>query len=106
MSALEAAEARLAEALERLERALAATANENARLAAERGQLERALEDAGVEREALLRDVAGLRGECQRLNDLVESAKRDNDQLLGINDQIAQRLDGAIAELQALLEEG
>jgi chromosome segregation ATPase len=86
MSSLDAAERRLGRALERLEVALA----RGARLEGDDP--------------ALASEVTALRGECVRLNQALDETRRERQQLRRIVDQVADRLDGTIAEIDELLE--
>ena len=97
MSSLEAAQRRLEDALRRIEAAAS----------------RRATTDGGdgapgtaflAERNALVEGVGQLRGECERLNEALDAAQRDNEALRRLNEEVARRLDGTIDELQQLLE--
>jgi chromosome segregation ATPase len=91
MSSLDAAERRLGRALDRLEAAIV----RGARLEAG----DEALADG-----ALTREVEALRAECARLNHALEEARREHQQLRRVADQVAERLDGTIGEIDELLE--
>lgn len=90
MSSLDAAARRLQRALDRLESAVA----RGARLEGGDGPA-----DA-----ALVAEVEALRAECARLNEALEEARREHQQLRRVTDQVAERLDGTIAEIDELLE--
>ena len=102
MSQLEAAQRHLAQALERLEDALAL------RLAqpppGTHADYQRAFAEITAERNDLARDVRALRSECDRLSAALSAMQRDNDELRAVTGQVARRIDGSIAEIDRLLE--
>ena len=102
MSQLEAAQRHLAQALERLEDALAA------RLAQPPhgvdADYQRAFAEITAERNDLVRDVRALRSECDRLSAALSEMQREQDALRAATCQIARRIDGSIAEIDRLLE--
>jgi chromosome segregation ATPase len=102
MSQLEAAQEHLAQALERLEDALAV------RLAqpppGTDADYQRAFAEITAERNDLARNVRALRSECDRLSASLSAMQRNNDELRAATGQAAQRIDGSIAEIDRLLE--
>jgi hypothetical protein len=101
MSQLEAAQRHLTRALKRLE-----------------GALERRLSQSGAgpgvsdprvpaeikaERDELVRNLAMLHEQCDRLSVALSEAQHDNRTLREMNGQIGRRLEGSIAELDRLL---
>jgi hypothetical protein len=102
MSQLEAAQRHLAQALERLEDALAL------RLAqpppGTDADYQRAFAELTAERNNLARDVRALRSECDRLSAALSDMQRDHDGLRAVTGQVARRVDGSIAEIDRLLE--
>ena len=96
MSQLETAQRHLTRALRRLEAALE-------RKLARPGNGGTAPEAAGGGHDALDRDVAVLRDQCDRLSVALNEAQHDNRTLREVNDQVARRLDSAIGELDRLL---
>jgi len=102
MSQLEAAQQHLAQALERLEDALAL------RLAqpppGTDADYQRAFAEITAERNDLARNVRALRSECDRLSATLNAMQRDNDALRTMTGQVARRIDGSIAEIDHLLE--
>jgi hypothetical protein len=102
MSQLEAAQQHLAQALERLEDALAV------RLAqpppGTDADYQRAFAEITAERNDLARNVRALRGECDRLSATLSATQRDNDALRAVTGQVTRRIDGSIAEIDHLLE--
>ena len=96
MSELETAQQHLELALQRFEDALAR------RLAATGGDEGTAQLDS--EREKLARDVGTLQAECDRLGSALSEAEREQKSLRAVNEDVAQRLDGSIDELNRLLE--
>ena len=102
MAQLEAAQQHLAEALRRLENALAR------RLArppsGSDAGYERAFAEITAERNDLARDVSVLRNECDRLSAVLSEMRRDNESLREVTGQVARRIDGSIAEIDRLLE--
>lgn len=99
MAALEAAERHLSEALRRLEAAL------SRQLSGGSGTgFQPDLAAANHEREALARDVAMLRGECDRLTAALRGAEQRNQEIQKVTETVARRLDGSISELDRMLE--
>jgi hypothetical protein len=99
MSDMDIANQHLAQALRRFEAALAR------RLArAPNGAAEQTLARVGGERDDLARDVGALRAECDRLSAALSEAEETNQALRQVTHQVAERLDGSIAELDHLLE--
>jgi hypothetical protein len=102
MSEFEKARQHLAEALKRLETAAARRLMRPPSAAGPGDQ--RALERLTAERDGLARDVGMLRGECDRLSAALSEMQRDNRSLREVTGQVAQRIDGSIAEIDRLLE--
>jgi hypothetical protein len=65
---------------------------------------ERAFAALTAERNDLARDVGMLRSECDRLNAALSAIERDHRNLREVTGQVAQRIDGSIAEIDRLLE--
>jgi hypothetical protein len=101
MSEFEKARAHLAEALKRLETALARRSMRPPAGVGSGGQ--RGLEQLEAERDGLARDVGMLRGECDRLSAALSEMQRDNRNLREVTGQVARRIDGSIAEIDRLL---
>lgn len=99
MAELETAQRHLSDALKRLETALARRLS-----AAPLGDEDRPFQAAGLERDALARDVAALRSECDRLNQALREAEEENRAIRETTDAVARRLDGSIHEIDKLLE--
>jgi len=99
MVTLEQAEHSLDRAFGRLERAL------NHKLAAAAGGNRAAGSSADLarERDALMRDVAALGAECERLRAALDEARRENQNLREASTTVARRLDGSIAEIDRML---
>lgn len=99
MSSLDTAQRRLDDALERLQasltRRLSGTSD---------GDAESALRAATAERDALARDMAELRSECERLREALREAEAEKRSLREVTGTIAARLDGSISEIDRLLE--
>ena len=104
MSQLEAAQKRLAEALTRLENALARRLTQGG--AGAPADYERALAALTAERSDLARDVGMLREECDRLSTALSEMQRDHRNLRDVTGHVARRIDGSIAEIDRLLGEG
>jgi predicted nucleic acid-binding Zn-ribbon protein len=102
MSQLEAAQQHLAEALRRLENALAHRLMQPGSGAP--AEYQRALAAITAERNDLARDVGMLRGECDRLSAALSEMQRDHRNLRDVTGHVAQRIDGSIAEIDRLLE--
>jgi hypothetical protein len=96
MSQLETAQRHLSRALRRLEAALERKLSQPGNGAAAPGANH-------AEHATLARDVAMLRDQCDRLSVALNEAQHDNRTLREVNDDVAQRLDGSIAELDRLL---
>jgi hypothetical protein len=101
MSEFEKARAHLAEALKRLETAVA---RRSMRPPAAGSGGQRGLEQLEAERDGLARDVGMLRGECDRLSAALSEMQRDNRNLREVTGHVAERIDGSIAEIDRLLE--
>lgn len=99
MSEMETAQLHLNQALRRLEAALARRLSQ----AGDGGDASRRLARAQAERDAMVKDVAMLRSECDRLTAALGGTEHDNHELHRVTSQVAQRLDGSIAELDRLL---
>jgi predicted nucleic acid-binding Zn-ribbon protein len=102
MAQLETAQQRLAEALQRLEAALARRMVQPSSAAATDYEL--ALAAMTAERNDLARDVSILRSECDRLSAALSEIQRDHRSLRDVTSHVAQRIDGSIAEIDRLLE--
>ncbi len=99
MAELQTAQRHLSDALKRLEAAL------TRRLAAAPiSEYERALDAVTAERDALARDVAVLRSECDRLSAALREAEEENQAIRETTDAVVRRLDGSIHEIDKLLE--
>jgi hypothetical protein len=101
MSELETAHQHLARALKRLETAVArrlmrppSAAGTNYRQGLERP----------IEGDDLARDLDLLRSECDELSTALSDIQRDHRNLREVTSQVAQRIDGSIAEIDRLLE--
>jgi chromosome segregation ATPase len=99
MSALDAAQHHLNQALARLEQALAH------RLAAVDPDQATVVAQLSEERAALARDVNNLRDECTRLGAALRNSQREHEALRRVTDGVAGRLDDSVAELNRLLGE-
>jgi ubiquinone biosynthesis protein UbiJ len=102
MSQLQTAQQRLAQALRRLENALARRLTQN--LSAAPAEYQRALAAITAERDDLARDVGMLRSECDRLSAALSEMQRDHRNLRDLTGRVARRIDGSIAEIDRLLE--
>jgi predicted nucleic acid-binding Zn-ribbon protein len=102
MSQLQAAQQHLAEALRRLEYALAHRLAQVGSGAP--ADYERRLAALTAERNDLARDVGMLRGECDRLSAALSETQRDHRNLRDVTAHVARRIDGSIAEIDRLLE--
>jgi len=102
MSQLEAAQQHLAEALRRLESALAHRLMQPGSDAP--SDYQRALAAITAERNDLARDVGMLRGECDRLSAALSEIQQDHRNLRDVTGHVARRIDGSIAEIDRLLE--
>jgi hypothetical protein len=98
MSEMETAQLHLNQALRRLEAALVRRLSEPGS-----GEGDQRLSRLAAERDAMARDVAMLRSECDRLTAALGGTEHDNSELQRVTSQVAQRLDGSIAELDRLL---
>jgi NAD-specific glutamate dehydrogenase len=100
MSELETAQQHLVEALTRLE-----TAVTRRLIRAPSGEADdsQAFEHLTAERADLARDVNVLRSECDRLSAALSAIERDHRNLREVTSDIAQRIDGSIAEIDRLL---
>ncbi len=96
MSELETAQQHLEQALQRFEDALAR------RLTVAGG--EEGMAQLSSERDNWARDVGALRAECDRLGTALSEAEREQQSLRAVSEDVAQRLDGSIDELNRLLE--
>lgn len=99
MSALKIAEQHLNDALARLEHVMAR------RLAAADPDQAAVINRLTDERDALLRDIEGLRAECERLSDALKQAEHDRDAMRDVTEQAATKLDGSIEELDRIIGE-
>ena len=102
MSEFETAHQHLAEALRRLESAVARRLMRPPP-AAGTGDPQ-ALQQLTAERDDLARDVAVLRSECDRLSAALSEVQRDHRNLREVTGHVARRIDGSIAEIDRLLE--
>ena len=102
MSEFETAQQHLAEALRRLESAVAKRLMRPPPPVGT-GDL-RGLQQLTAERDDLARDVAVLRSECDRLSAALSEVQRDHRNLREVTSHVAQRIDGSIAEIDRLLE--
>jgi hypothetical protein len=100
MSEFEKARQHLAEALKRLETAVA---RRLMRPPAAGSGGQRGLEQLAAERDGLTRDVGMLRGECDRLSAALSEMQRDNRNLREVSGHVAQQIDGSIAQIDRLL---
>jgi outer membrane murein-binding lipoprotein Lpp len=99
MAGLETAQRHVTEALQRLEAALVR------RLTSAPGDGSHGnVEALNAERDTLARDVAALRGECDRLAAAVREAEEQNESMRNLTQSVARRLDGPIAEIDRMLE--
>jgi predicted nucleic acid-binding Zn-ribbon protein len=101
MSQLQAAQQHLTEALRRLENALVRRLMQVGSGAP--AEVERAFAVLTAERDDLARDLAMLRGECDRLSAALSEIQRDHRNLREATGHVAQRIDGSIAEIDHLL---
>jgi DNA anti-recombination protein RmuC len=99
MAGLETAQRHVTEALQRLESALVRRLS-----SAPAGGSQTNLEALNTERDTLVRDVAQLRGECDRLAAAVREAEEQNQSMRNLTQSVARRLDGPIADIDRLLE--
>jgi len=99
MAELHTAQRHLSDALKRLEAALTRRLS-----AAPVSEYERALDAVTAERDALARDVAVLRSECDRLSAALREAEEENQAIRETTDAVVRRLDGSIDEIDKLLE--
>jgi SMC interacting uncharacterized protein involved in chromosome segregation len=99
MAGLETAQRHVSEALQRLEAALVRRLS-----SAPGGGPQDNLEALNAERDRLARDVAALRGECDRLAAAVREAEEQNQSMRNLTESVARRLDGPISEIDRLLE--
>ena len=102
MSQLQTAQQRLAQALRRLENALARRLTQD--LSAAPAEYQRALAAITAERDDLARDVGMLRSECDRLSAALSEMQRDHRNLRDLTGRVARRIAGSIAEIDRLLE--
>ncbi|MGH6914398.1 MAG: hypothetical protein ACREH3_11915 [Geminicoccales bacterium] len=102
MSEFATAQQHLAEALRRLE---AAVARRLMRPPSAAGSGDpQVLEQLTAERDDLVRNVGMLRSECDRLSAALSDMQRDHRNLREVTSHVAQRIDGSIAEIDRLLE--
>ncbi len=99
MSALKIAEQHLNEALARLEHVMAR------RLAAADPDQAAVITRLTDERDALNRDVDGLRAECERLSEALKTAEREQEAMRDATEQATARLDSSIEQLDRMIEE-
>ena len=97
MSALSIAEQHLNEALSRLEQVMAR------RLAAADPDQAAVINRLTGERDALSRDVEGLRAECERLSEALKQSEREHDDIKATTEQVASQLDSSIDELDRMI---
>lgn len=97
MSALQIAEQHLNEALSRLEQVM------SRRLAAADPDQVSVIERLAAERDALVQDVEGLRGECERMAEALQDAEREQKAIKDTTEQVANRLDSSIDELDRMI---
>ena len=97
MSALTIAEQHLNEALSRLEQVMAR------RLAAADPDQAAVINRLTGERDALMRDVEGLRAECERLSEALKQAEQEHDDIKQTTEQVASRLDSSIDNLDRMI---
>jgi ubiquinone biosynthesis protein UbiJ len=102
MSQLQAAQQHLAQALRRLDKALAHRLTQGGSAAP--ADYQRALAAITAERNDLARDVDMLRNECDRLSAALSEMQRDHRNLRDVTGHVAGRIDGSIAEIDRLLE--
>jgi cell division protein FtsB len=102
MSEFETAQQHLAEALKRLETAVARRLMRPPPAPGTGDR--RALEELTAERDDLARNVDVLRSECERLSAALSEIQRDHRKLREVSSHVAQRIDGSIAEIDRLLE--
>ena len=55
------------------------------------------------ERDALLLDVEGLRAECERLGEALQTSEREHMAMRGIAEQAAAKLDSSIDEIDRMI---
>jgi hypothetical protein len=101
MSQLEAAQRHLTRALKRLEAALEHRLTRSG--AGPAASDLKAVADVTAERDELVRNLAVLHEQCDRLSVALNEAQHDNRTLREINGQIGRRLEGSIGELDRLL---
>jgi hypothetical protein len=101
MSQLEAAQRHLTHALRRLEAALEHRFTRS--VAGSVTSDPRALAEVTAERDELVRNLAMLHEQCDRLSVALNEAQHDNRSLREMNGRIGRRLEGSIAELDRLL---
>lgn len=99
MAELETARRHVTEALQRLEAALVRRLS-----GAPGGGSQDHSGTLSAERDSLSRDVAALRGECERLTMAVREAEKQNQAMRDLTQSVARRLDGPISEIDRLLE--
>ncbi|MGI9509813.1 MAG: hypothetical protein ACR2QJ_10760 [Geminicoccaceae bacterium] len=97
MSALNIAEQHLNEALSRLEQVMAR------RIAAADPDQAAVINRLTSERDSLIRDIEGLRAECERLGVALKHAERDRDDIKETTQQVAGRLDNSIENLDRMI---
>ena len=97
MSALKIAEQHLNDALSRLEQVMAR------RLAAADPDQAAVIDRLAGERDALVRDVEGLRAECERLGEALKQAEAEQDEMKTTTEQVASRLDSSIDEIDRMI---
>jgi hypothetical protein len=101
MSELQTAQQHLAEALKRLETAVA---RQRIRPPSGAGADDpHTLEHLSAEGADLARNVSALRSECDRLSAALSAIERDHRHLREVTSDVAQRIDGSIAEIDRLL---
>jgi prefoldin subunit 5 len=101
MSQLQTAQQHLTEALRRLENALAHRLMQVG--SGTPADFQRAFAALTAERDDLARDVDMLRTECDRLSAALSEIQRENRNLRDATGNVAQRIDGSIAEIDHLL---
>jgi prefoldin subunit 5 len=101
MSQLQTAQQHLTEALRRLENALARRLMQVG--SGTPADFQRAFAALTAERDDLARDVDMLRTECDRLSAALSEIQRENRNLRDATGNVAQRIDGSIAEIDHLL---
>ena len=97
MSALKIAEQHLNEALSRLEQVMAR------RLAAADPDQVAVIDRLTGERDALARDVDGLRAECERLGEALKRTEAERHDVKAATEEVADRLDRSIDELDRMI---